>query len=73
MKLVVLFLSGDWLHSHRCGAFQEIAKIMGVNSKELTEEGQFGLVYQSFPLVLPVKDVYQRLDWRSVVGNSTGQ
>lgn len=32
---------------------------MGVPTRELKEDGQFGLVYKSFPLVLPVKDVYR--------------
>jgi len=30
-----------WIH-------QEVAKIMGIAVKELEEDGQFGLVYQSF-------------------------
>ena len=34
---------------------------MSVPTKELQEDGQFGLVYKSFPLVLPVKEVYQSL------------
>jgi len=40
---------------------KEVAKMMGIAVKELEEDGQFGLVYQSFPLVLPVKDVYQNM------------
>ncbi|CAJ1416055.1 unnamed protein product [Effrenium voratum] len=40
---------------------EEIAKMMGVNARELLEEGTFGLVYNSFPLVLPVDHVYQRM------------
>lgn len=40
---------------------QEVAKMMGVEASELKEEGQFGLVYKSFPLVLPVKDVYRNM------------
>lgn len=40
---------------------QDVAKMMGVEASELKEEGQFGLVYKSFPLVLPVKDVYRNM------------
>lgn len=40
---------------------EEVAKMMGVKASELEEEGTFGLLYKSFPLVLPVKEVYQNM------------
>jgi len=39
----------------------EIARHMGVRAAELEDEGLFGLVYKSFPLVLPVKHVYEHM------------
>lgn len=40
---------------------EEIASQMGVSAKHLEDEGLFGLVYKSFPLVLPVKHVYEHM------------
>lgn len=41
LVLSLQLLPSEWIH-------QEVAKIMGIAVKELAEDGQFGLVYQSF-------------------------